>query len=196
MADTPVPSKNFLTSKLGPAPVYVWAGGALGAALLYSRLRGAKQQAAAQQPTSTAANEPSGTVPQFIIENQLPAYGAPSAPISPPSAAPPAVVPPGSSTTPPYAGGHPPVGASGTSFVAPPGTSPTPSGPTQLPASWYKVVAGDSLGSIAARNGTTAEKIYQYNTTPGNRSAESIATIRQRGPNLIYAGESLLIPPR
>lgn len=189
------PSGSFLTSKIGPLPVYAWAGAILGIALLYARFTSAKADKAAaaqQQPASTYSSEPAGTVPQFIIQNELPPYiapggGAPSAPVTPPVTAPPIVTPPGTSATPPVTTG--PIPTPVLNPVHAPG-APAPA------AQWYTVQHGDTLSSIAARYGTTADKIFQYNTTPGNRNATAIATIRQRGPNLIYAGESFLIPPK
>jgi nucleoid-associated protein YgaU len=70
---------------------------------------------------------------------------------------------------------------------------PAPAPAKKAPAK-YKVVAGDTLTSIAARHKTTAAALYTYNTTPGVRSAADIATIKRRGPDLIYPGETILIP--
>lgn len=198
MPDAPAAGGSFLMKKAGPLPVYAWAGGGLGVALLISRFRSAKADKAAQQQQATPyagyANQPEGTVPQFIIQNQLPYV--PSAPVVPTPTGPPVVVPPGGATTPPTTSTPPPT-TSPTPTPAPVPT-PAPTAPAPTPArqaQWYTVQHGDSLSSIAARFGTTAERIYQYNTTPGNRSAESIATIKSRGPNLIYAGSTFLIPP-
>ena len=58
----------------------------------------------------------------------------------------------------------------------------------------YTVVTGDNLTTIAKKYGTTAASLFAYNTTPGVRPAATIATLKQRGPNLIYAGEKILIP--
>lgn len=190
------PSGNFLTQKAGPLPVYAWAGGGLGVALLIAKFRAAKQDQAAakqQQPATTLASQPEGTAPQFVIQNMYP--WAPSQPVQGPVTAPPVVTPPGTTTTPPVIG-KPPV-------QGPPVQGPAPTSPTTPPAAgvskpaaqWYTVVHGDTLSSIAKRYGTTADKIWQYNTTPGNRNAEAIATLRSRGPNLIYAGTKFLIPP-
>lgn len=198
MPDTP--DGSFLTQKAGPLPVYAWAGAGLGVALLISRFRSANAEKTAKKQDgapaySSYANQPEGTIPQFIIQNQLPYV--PSAPIVTAPTAPPVVVPPGGSTTPPVTqpttppvDTRPPAAPS----PAPIPTSPPPPAPAPRQPQWYTVQPGDSLSSIAARFGTTADAIYQYNTTPGNRSAESIATIRSRGPNRIYSGSTFLIP--
>jgi LysM repeat protein len=188
------PSASFLTQKAGPLPVYAWAGGILGVALLIARFRTAKQDTGTPQPSaaSTYASTPEGTVPQFLIQNMYP--WAPSAPVTSPVTAPPVITPPGTATVPPMSGGP-----AGTRPVpGPPITSPTTppaAGAAGASPQWYTVQHNDTLSAIAARYGTTADKIWQYNTTPGNRNAEAIATLRSRGPNLIYAGTKFLIPP-
>ncbi len=60
-----------------------------------------------------------------------------------------------------------------------PAPAPTPSAPTSSSGTTYTVVAGDTLGAIAARFGTTVAALAALN---------HIAN-----PNLIYAGEVLLI---
>lgn len=89
---------GLLATKWGPAPVYVWAGGLLLVALLWNRYQSGKsgttaQQGAAAQNSQMSgyANEPQGTAPQFIIQNQIP---------SSPGGAP-VVTPPGTTTSPP-----------------------------------------------------------------------------------------------
>lgn len=77
---------------------------------------------------------------------------------------------------------------------APPPPPPPPAAPKTPSWSYYTVQPGDNLSSIAAKFGTTWQNLYTYNTTPGNRSAASEQTIESRGPNLIYSGESILVP--
>jgi hypothetical protein len=175
--------------------------GALGVVFAYSRYKASK--AAAANATSTtgaaAAGEPAGTAPDFIIENNIPSYNGHSAPVPTPVAAPPAVTPPGTSPTPPV--NTPPI--SGLPLPVTPAPGPikpvtTPPAPLPAPAKKapisYKVISGDTLSSIAAKYHTTAAALYTYNTTPGVRPAATIATLKQRGPNLIYSGETILIP--
>jgi LysM repeat protein len=183
MPEVPKVDSNFLMTKIGPVQVWVWGAGGLGVAYLYAKHKSsaAKSTTAttATTATSTTAGEPAGSPPQFVIENNLP--GVASAPHGPagPVSSPPTVTPPGTSPTPPVTTGP----------VITPVTGGTPPAPVS-----YTVVSGDTLSSIAARYGTTAGALYAYNTTPGNRPAATIATLKQRGPNLIYAGETILVP--
>lgn len=195
------PSGSFLTQKAGPLPVYAWAGAGLGVALLISRFRTAKAGAAGQQDQATAyssyANQPEGTIPQFIIQNQLPYV--PSAPVATVPTAPPVVVGPGRSVTPPITHTPPPeiisaAGAAASAAQAAAGAAATRAATPARQPQWYTIQHNDNYSSIASRFGTTADAIFKYNTTPGNRSAESIAKFRNQGPNLIYAGQTLLIP--
>jgi LysM repeat protein len=191
------PSSSLLMRKWGPLPVWVWGGIGLGAAYLYS-----KHKAAATATSSTVAGaaQPSTTTPDFVIENNLPAggWGSPSQVIvSPP--APVTVTPPGTTPSPPVLqGGHPPQGPGGPISATPPTAAPAPAppaAPTPRPGPiQYKVVHGDNLSTIAARYHTTWQSLWSYNTAPGNRPASTIATLLQRGPNLLYAGETILIP--
>jgi hypothetical protein len=185
----PKVSGSFLTSKKAGLPVWIWGGIGLGGAYLYSRYRANQQAAATAAASTTAAGQPAGTPPQFVIENNLPAAPVPSAPVTPAATTPPAVVPPGRSPSPPV-------------VVRPVG--PALPGPIQaaggLGASrtpqQYVVHTGDNLTTIAQQYGTTAQALYAYNTTPGVRPAATIATLKARGPNLVYAGETILIPPK
>jgi hypothetical protein len=220
MPDAPAPSGSLLTRKLGPAPVYVWGGGLLGVAYIYSKYQASKQAQQTQQTQQyPGAAQVNGVPAQYVIENNLPAYGSPSAPISPPVTAPPATTPPGTGTQPPagsrFHGGSPPVYTPGqgpsvwptqlppgfgtTGPVLPTGISaPNPGiglyGSTRPATQTYVVHPGDTLQSVAQRTGVPAETIWAYNTTPGNRPADDVNSLRQRGPNVIYPGESLLVP--
>lgn len=195
---------GLLTSKWGPAPVWVYALGVLALAWAYSKYRSMKADAAAgtDQPQTADAGgdyaaEGQDVAPQFIIENNMPQTITPGpAPATPPSA--PVV-------TPPTKGGGPVVISPPATTTKPPVVSkPTP--PTKKPPAkkaplTYKVVSGDSLSKIAAKytNPTTKKKftwqeLWTFNTTSGNRPAATIATLKKRGPNLLYAGETILIP--
>ena len=181
------PSEGFLVKKAGPLPVWGWAGIGLGGAYLYSKHKaGASASTSSTAATTSASGEPSTGGPEYVIENNVPGgYGSPSAPIPTPVTAPPATTTTG--TTP-----------------SPPTNTPIPGGGTPVPVTaspaktttraTYTVVTGDNLTTIAKKYGTTAASLFAYNTTPGVRPAATIATLKQRGPNLIYAGEKILIP--
>lgn len=194
----PKVSRNFLQKKQGPLPVWAWAALGLGAAYAYSRYKANKAAASTTPTTATSsAGEPAGTPPEFVIENNMPAINIPQAPVSPVATAPPVATPPGTSpsppVTPPLQGGNPPRGPGGPVSTAPPPAPPTT---VTRSAAHYIVHAGDTLSSIASRNGTTWQALWTYNTTPGNRPAQTIATLKARGPNLLYSGETILIPPK
>ena len=182
MAEIESSDGNILTRKWGPLPVWGWGAIVLALAWGYAKYKSMKTASAitdtsATSPTDTG--EPQGVAPQFIIENNQPAYNQPvTVPVAPTT---PVVTPPGTSSAPPVA----------TPTPAPPkSTAPAKSkSPVQ-----YKVKSGDTLSSIAAKYRTSAEKLFTFNTTPGNRPAATIATLKSRGPNLIYAGETILIP--
>ncbi len=58
----------------------------------------------------------------------------------------------------------------------------------------YRVVGGDTLSSIAAKYGESWQEVYNYNLKPGVRPAATQATLRSRGPNLIFSNEQIDIP--
>ncbi len=186
MAEVASGERNLLTSKWGPAPVWVWAMGGLVVAWLVAKWRdskSSKQQAAQADTADTAESEQ--VAPQFIIENNMPAgVGAPttpSAPITVPPGPPPTTTPPGTTPNPPT-----------TTTPKPPPKKP----PAKKPPVQYKVKHGDTLTAIAKRYGTTWQALWTYNTTAGNRPADTIKTLKSRGPNLLYAGETILIPQK
>lgn len=188
MADVAAGERNLLTSKWGPLPVWAWSGIGLVAAWLFAKWRDSrapKKQDAGQDTGTADAAQSEAVAPQFIIENNMPAMPAgvgapttPSAPVTLPAPVPPVVTPPGTGPHPPTPGPHKP-------------TPTTPKKPTA-----YKVKHGDTLSAIAKRNGTTWQALWEYNTTPGNRPASTIATLKKRGPNLLFAGETILIPEK
>lgn len=190
MADVATSEGNLLTRKAGPMPVWVWGLIGLAVAWAFAKYRDLKSAAAAAQqqpaPGAAASSESQQVAPQFIIEENLPTVpvsisGIPSAPVTQPT------TPPLPVTTPPGTAPKPPVATK-------PAAPPPPKGTRKKPPLHYIVHHGDTLGSIAARYGTNWQHLYQYNTTPGVRPADTIATLKQRGPNLLYAGETILIP--
>lgn len=77
--------------------------------------------------------------------------------------------------------------------------APTPA-PAPKPASHTQqvvtVTGGDTLSSIAAKFGETWQQVWAYNLQAGVRSAADQATLKKRGPNLIYRGEQIYIPKK
>lgn len=188
MAEVANAESNLLQQKWGPLPVWVWGLIGLVAAWLFAKYRDLKSSASQAQADqtqvadATGAAEGQAVAPQFIIENNLPSQ--PSAPVTTTPVLPPVVTPPGTTNAPPVVTGTP------VTTTKPPVTAP----PAKKAPISYKVVHGDTLSSIAARYHTTWQNLWSFNTTAGNRPASTIATLKQRGPNLLYAGETILIP--
>lgn len=187
----PKASGSLLTRKLGPLPVWVYALLILVGAWVYAKYRNKQQAASTSTDTSgtdTSAPEGQAVAPQFVIENNMPAttIGSANQPVpSTPPPQPPTVTPPGKGTKPPTGGGKPP--------AKPPTKKPGSSG---KPPIKYRVVHGDTLTSIAQSHGVTEAELWAFNTDPKNRSASSIATLKRRGQNTIFAGEEILIPQK
>ena len=187
--------QELLKRKWGPAPVWIWSVAGLVAAWLVAKWRasraaanGAQQQD--QQGATGADAESEDVAPQFIIENNFPpGVGAPPTPSAPVTVPP---VPPPVKVTLPGTSPNPPA----TTPSKPPANPKTkPKTPSKPPIT-YKVKSGDTLAAIAKRYHTTWQSLWSYNTTPGNRPASTIATLKQRGPSLLYAGETILIPQK
>lgn len=188
MADVARGEQSLLTSKWGPLPVWLWGAIGLVVAWIIAKWRSSQADKAAAQKADTAdladTAESERVAPQFIIENNMPAgVGAPTTPQAPVTPVPPTpvVTPPGKSPSPPIP--NPPW------VKHPPGKKPTKKPPRE-----YTVKHGDTLSAIAKRYGTTWQSLWTYNTTPGNRPADTIKTLKERGPHLLYAGEKILIP--
>lgn len=177
--------RNILLTKWGPMPVWLWAGIGLVIAWVFAKYRDTKAKAADTGPDVADTTSPGAyqegqqVAPQFIIENNLPPSpgGSPQDPVK---QAPPDTTP---VITPPDTGTKPPV------VVKPPAKPPAKKPPIQ-----YKVVHNDTLSAIAKKYHTTVAALWAFNTTPGNRPAATIATLKSRGQNLLYAGETILIP--
>lgn len=179
MADEVKPSGSLIKQKWGPLPVWGWGLILLGLAWGYSKYKSTKKTASSDTSVTPPADsgESEATAPQFIIENNMPQGNTPvTTPVGPST---PVVTPPGTTPGPPVS--QPP----------PPSKTPTPTKKNPIK---YVVKHGDTLSGIAGKYKTTASKLFTYNTTPGVRPASTIATLKSRGPNLIYAGETILIP--
>lgn len=203
MAEVAAAENNLLTTKWGPMPVWLYALIVLVLAWIYAKWKASKSTAAAAADTTDTANlttdDGQATAPQFIIENNMPAQYQPSAPITTPAApAAPVVTPPATTPNPPISTPSPPpvlkVPAPVVKPISPIKKPVTPAAPAKKAPIAYKVVHGDTLSAIAAKYHTTAAKLFTYNTTPGVRPAATIATLKQRGPNLLFAGETIYIP--
>lgn len=197
MAEIESGEKNLLMTKWGPMPVWAWGGIALVLAWIYAKYRSSKASSTSTADTAgsgDSSSETEATAPQFIIENNMPGGGAPSAPVGAP-AGPPAPV--GPIVTPPTKIPAPPTSTPPHPIVPPAGNGPQPK-PAPKPAKkapiQYKVKTGDNLTTIAAKYHTTAAALWKYNTTPGNRPAATISTLKSRGEDKLYAGETILIP--
>lgn len=199
------PSEDLLTRHWGPLPVWAWAGLGLGGAYAISRYRAGKQQNQQQTPApgSTSAAQPAGGGPEYIIENNLPWQTPASSPVNVTVTGSPVMMPPSTGPHPPVQSGPvttpgPPPGITPT--PPPPGTpiSP-PSSPTPTSPIPHKVVSGDNLTKIAEEYGygTNWQAIWNYNVGPSSpHSAAAKATLLKQGPNLIYAGQTIYIPPK
>ena len=190
------------TRQVGPLPMWGWMGLLLAAAVVYSQWHKNKAAAAAANTNTAGTVQDSSQTPPFIIQNytSYPGTGA-QGPQGPPGP----TGPPGASGTGStggvWSGGanHP-----GGPVSSPPST-PTPTPPpvsttTNAQPVVYRVQPGDTLTSIAAKYHVPGgwQALYNYNigTGPGtaNRDASTIATLKQRGPNLIYSNEAIYIP--
>lgn len=176
-------------SKVGPLPVYAWFGigvAALALFLMNRNKKNAQTQAAADQ-TNTDLGSASELANLFNVAGLMPYQGGDVYVNTTTTATPPPS--PGKPTTLPGSiTGKPPVSKN------PHGKPPVTGAPK--PRATYTVKRGDTLTSIAQQYGTTWQAIFKYNTTPGVRPASTEQTLKKRGSNLLYAGESILIPPK
>lgn len=200
----PTGAGALMTSKWGPAPVWLWAAGGLVLAWVFAKYRDLKSAASGNQDQANTANatgdyasEGQAVAPQFIIENNMPQDYNPAPPATP---GPPTTTPSQPVKTPLP---QPIVTGPGTTTKPPVVAKPVPKPPatSKKPPLQYKVVHGDSLSSIAAKHKNPAtgkpftwQELWTFNTTPGNRPASTISTLKQRGPNTLFAGETILIP--
>lgn len=164
---------NAFTRKLGPLPVWAWMGLGLAGALAYASWSKNKKAASTASESSTTGEQTADQTPPFIIQNIT---------NEPPETAPgtsTATTPPPRTTLP----WPPPV---------PPAHPTVPKPPAKKPkVVIYRVKRGDTLSSIAKKYHTTVDAIWKYNTTPGNRPASTIATLKKRGKNLIFKNEEI-----
>jgi len=186
MADNPETDEGGgdfdLTTPIGPLPLWGWMGIVLALVVLYSQWR--KNKAAAK-PASTATPATSTTdqTPPFIIQNYTQTTPGPAGATGP-------------------AGPTGATGPAGGPSIGP--TVPSPLPPVHAPVTVkpmaYRVKPGDTLDKIASANHVAGggQTLFEYNIGTGpfsaHRSAQDIATLKQRGPNLLYSNEVIYIP--
>ena len=182
---------DTLKTKWAGMPIGVWA--ALGTVALAIYLTKKKAKSGTTQAAADQTNSDLGSAAQlanmFEVAGLMPYQGGDvyinttTTQNPPPSKGTPTPLPGGT-------GSHPHPGGGGST----PGKPPTQGAPK--PAGTYTVKHGDTLTSIAKKYGFTWQELYKYNTTPGVRPASTEATLKKRGPNLLYANEKILIPPK
>jgi LysM repeat protein len=180
---------GFLTQKVAGVPLWLGMGGGLLLLLVVANFRANKNAAAGSSGSTTAGAVPADQVPETIFQNYTttqvtnnepaPAPDDDDTPPNVPPVVPPKGPPP--KNPPPKKGGPPP-------------RPPRKGGPR--PPLEYKVKHGDTLSGIAQRYGTTWQALWAYNTRAGVRPASTIKTLKERGPNLLYSGETILIPQK
>jgi LysM repeat protein len=203
--------------KYGPLPLWAWGGLALGGALGLSAWRknkAAKTTATVDQASTVSTSQ----TPPYVVINDLytgttttpqpvaapPVSGDKDKDKPPPTPAPvptPQPVPVPVPIAPPVdsgtrTGGYgspPPIRVAEPAPVTP---APAPVVRSTSPLA-YKVQPGDNLSKIAAKFGVfggNGVSLYNYNITSAGRSPQDVAVLKQRGPGLIYSGETIYIP--
>lgn len=92
----------------------------------------------------------------------------------------------------------PPTSVPGTPTPKPPpsggGGTPTPKPPsTKVPPHWIETAKrGDTISKIAARHGKGWQETWAFNLK--YRSPATVAIMKARGPNLIFAGTTIWVP--
>lgn len=202
-------SKEFLTKKAGPLPVYGWGVLVLSLAWIYSKYQAHEaakaSSSAASSSTDSSAAEPSTGAPYYVIENNIPGGG--------PNTSTTVATPPGTSPTPPtntttggtITPGNPTSGTPILQGGRPPSSGvlaghplPVASASTTPVTQKYTVQRGDTLWGIAQKftgNGANDTRIWTYNT-PAARKAAGLPPVQGSNKNLIYPGEVFLIPPK
>lgn len=185
-------STNAFTRKLGPLPVWAWMGVGLGMALAVSLWRKNKTASTASTTTAgTATTATSTQTPPFIIQNYTGAGAqGPAGPAGPAGST-------GATGATGTTGATGSVGVTGTPIPQPGTGKKPPAGGGKNPQPIvYRVKPGDTLSSIAERYHVPGgpQALYNYQLSSPLRSAQAKQEIKQRGPNLLYSNEEILIP--
>jgi LysM repeat protein len=181
-----------LKSKAGPLPVWAWT--LLGSIALALYLMRKKSQSGTDKAAADQTNSDLGSAAElanmFEVAGLMPYQGGDVYINTTTSQNPP------SSPSKPSGGGHDKGGSTGSlpGTANPPGKPPVKGAPK--PRATYTVKHGDTLSGIAKKYGTTWQALFKYNTTPGVRPADTERELKKRGPNLLYANEKILIPPK
>jgi LysM repeat protein len=196
VAEVSESQKSMITYKVGgKVPVWVIALGLLVLAWLYAKWRSDKASSSDSSKADTAdatgsdspsrSRWPRSSSSRTTCRRAWAPPTTPSAPVTVPPAPPPVTTLPGTIPNPPT--------TTPTKPVTPPKTTRKPAA---KPPIKYVVKHGDTLSAIAKKYKTTTAALWTYNTTPGNRPAATIKTLKARGQNLLYAGETILIPQK
>lgn len=171
-----------LKGKLGPLPVYVWAGlGTIALALYLMRKKSkANQTSAAADQTNSQLGSAAQLANMFTVAGLMP-----------------------------YQGGNVYINTTDESPDHHPGNPPPPPKPAPKPQATYKITAadvknnkGNSLGilnGIAKKYGVNPAVLWAYNLAPGVRSPQTAAHLkaeRAKGGSWLTAGESIVVPPK
>lgn len=183
---------STLKSKAGPLPIWAWAGlftVALALVLMRRKAKSADTSGAAADQTNSDLGSAAQLANMFEVAGLMPYQGGDVYVNTTQTNNPPAT-PTKPTTLPAPVDTKPPTGSTGT-------TPPK----SNKPIATVKVKHGDTLSSIAKKYGTTWQALYKYNTTTAakggaGRPTSTIATLLKRGPNLLYANETILIPPK
>lgn len=181
---------STLKSKAGPLPIWAWTllgTIALALFLMRQKSKNTNDKAAADQ-TNSDLGSAAELANMFEVAGLMPYQGG-DVYINTTNEK----NPPASKGTPSgqgHTGHHWPPGPP-TEHPGPPSTKGAPKAQAT-----YVVKHNDTLTSIGRKYGFSWQELYKYNTTPGVRDASTEATLKKRGPNLLYAGEKILIPPK
>lgn len=176
------PSKELLTRKAGPLPVWGWGLAGLGAAYAYSRHTANKAASSSSSSGTTAtAAEPTETSPYYVIENNLPDYtGTTSTGTA--SSTPVTVTPPATGSSPPVLqGGNPPT--TGPIKIATHTAMITPGTVLQIPVA---VQGGKTIASLAKEFGISTQHLL--NNNPGVAANANNVTVNI--PYLVKSGDT------
>lgn len=180
-----------LKSKVGPLPMWAWTllgTIALSLFLIRQKSKNGNDKAAADQ-TNSDLGSAAQLANAFTVAGLMPYQGGD------------VYINTTTTQNPPPSSTKPTPLPLPTPVIHPPGGKPahTPSTGTNkppAPRATYVVKRNDTLGSIAKKYGTTWQALFKYNTTKGVRPDSTISTLKKRGPNLLYANEKILIPPK
>lgn len=181
-----------LKSKVGPLPVWAWTllgTIALALVLIRQKSKSSGNDEAAADQTNSDLGSAAELANMFTVAGLMPYQGGDvyinttTTSNPPPTPSKPTPIP----LPQPVPAGNVPKPAHNPS---------TGSNKPPAPRATYVVKKGDTLSGIAKKYGTTATKLFKYNTTAGVRPANTIATLKKRGPNLLYSNEKILIPPK